>query len=543
MAYAPILTDAQIARIGVLAKERQVIAGEILYEPNDPTPPVFLVLSGGLRIIALIGGEERTVTTYTAGQFSGELLMIAGRRSIYKCQVIEAGTLLELSAINLRSLIARDAELNEIFMKAFLARRVSLQEKGQGNVTVIGSRYSARTLAIRQFLGRDGHPFAYIDLDSDEAAQEFLDRFGIETADIPVVVCNGNIVLRNPAPKQLAAALGFNSQIDDTKVRDLIVVGAGPAGLAAAVYAASEGLDVLVIDSRAAGGQAGSSSKIENYLGFPAGVSGGELAARAIAQSEKFGAQIMVMRTVGRLNCAQRPFQLMLDGGQSIYARTVVLATGAEYNRPAIANLDEFTGCGIYYSATFMEAQFCTDEAVVVIGGGNSAGQAAVYLAQNAKKVHLLVRGANLAATMSRYLIQRIEENPQIEVHHSTEINELRGEGHLECVSWLDKTSGETSTHPIRHVFIMAGASPKTEWLGGCLALDRKGFILTGRDVETGAKPIPWPLARQPSMLETSIPGVFGVGDARSGNVKRVASAVGEGSIVVHLVHQVLAEG
>ena len=547
MAYAPILTGAQIARIRMLAKERLIQAEEVLYQPGDPTPPVFVVLSGSLRIIAVIAGQEQTVTTYAAGQFSGELLMIAGRRSIYKCQATEAGLLLELSASHLRALIARDAELNEIFMKAFLARRVSLQEKGQGNVTVIGSRYSAGTLAIREFLARDGHPFAYIDLDSDEAAQEFLDRFGIVTTEIPVVLCSGNVVLRHPSPKQLAAALGFNSQIDDTKVRDLIVIGGGPAGLAAAVYAASEGLDVLVIEKRAAGGQAASSSKIENYLGFPAGVSGGELAASAIAQAEKFGAQIMVTRAVEQLNCAQRPYKVKLDDGQWISARTIVLATGAEYNRPAVAHLDRYIGSGIYFSATFMEAQFCAREEVIVIGGGNSAGQAAVFLAQNTRKVHLLVRGLNLADTMSRYLIQRIEENPLIEVHTSTEITELRGDDHLAGVSWVaqksaDKTSGEVSVREIRHVFVMAGASPKTVWLAGCLALDPKGFILTGRDVETCVAPLPWSLARPPRMLESSIPGVFAVGDARAGNVKRVASAVGEGSIVVHLVHEALAE-
>src|SRR5271168_1279100 len=290
MSYAPKLTAEQISRIAPLARERQVRAEEILYQPNDATPPVFVVLSGAIRIIALIAGEEHTVTTYTAGQFSGELLMIAGRRSIYKCQAVLASTLLELSANNLRALIARDAELNDIFMKTFLARRVSLQEKGQGNVTVLGSHYSAGTLAIREFLARDGHPFTYIDLDSDEAAQAFLDRFGVGIAEIPVVICNGDVVLRNPSPKQLAEALGFNSQIDEAKVRDLIIVGAGPAGLAAAVYAASEGLDVLMVESSAPGGQAASSSKIENYLGFPTGLSGDKLATRAITQAQKFGA-------------------------------------------------------------------------------------------------------------------------------------------------------------------------------------------------------------------------------------------------------------
>lgn len=542
MSYAPILTEAQIARIRPFAEARQVSAGQVLYQPDDDTPPVFVVLSGAITIVAVAAGEERIITIYGAGQFSGELLMIAGRRSIYKCRAAEAGTLLELSAANLRMLIRRDAELSEIFMKAFLARRISLQETGQGNVLVLGSRFSANTLAIREFLTRDGHPFTYIDLDSDQMAQELLDRFGVCTADVPIVICNNALVLRNPSARAVAEALGFNRQIDDSTVRDLVIVGAGPAGLAAAVYAASEGLDVLVIERRAAGGQAGSSSKIENYLGFPTGLSGNDLASRAIAQAEKFGAQIMITRAVQRLSCERRPYEVWLDDGETILARTIILATGAEYNKPALANLDAFTGTGVYYNATFMEAQFCASETVIVIGGGNSAGQAAVFLSQHASSVHLLVRGAGLADTMSRYLIQRIEENPRIHMHASTELNALKGDGHLECVSWIDKVSGAISTYPIRHVFVMAGASPKTDWLSGCVALDSKGFILTGRDMGAGEEPVPWPLRRPPFMLESSIPGIFAVGDARSGNVKRVASAVGEGSIAVHLVHQALAE-
>jgi thioredoxin reductase (NADPH) len=542
VSYAPVLTAAQIERIRLLAKARDVSVGEVLYEPNDDTPPAFIVISGSIQIVAVGGGEERIVTTYTAGQFSGELLMISGRRSIYRCQVVEAGTLLELSARDLRKLIARDADLSDIFMKAFLARRLSLRDTGQGNVVVLGSKYSADTLALREFLTRDGHPFTYFDLDSDPTTQELLDRFGVSNSDIPVVICNNSLVLRNPRPNQLAASLGFNCNIDDSQVRDLVIVGAGPAGLAAAVYAASEGLDVLVVERAAPGGQAGSSSKIENYLGFPTGVSGHELADRAIAQSEKFGAQIMVAHSAERLNCNQRPYRVTLDDGQEIQARTIVLATGAQYNKPSLPKLENFTGRGIYYNATFMEAQLCTDEDVVVIGGGNSAGQAAVFLSQNTTGVTMLVRSKSLADTMSRYLIQRIEENPSIEVHYSNELTSVEGDGHLEQVSWIDRDSQAISTRQIRHVFVMTGASPKTDWLTGCVSLDGKGFVLTGRDLEIVAPPIPWPLSRPPYMLETSLPGVFVVGDARSGNVKRVASAVGEGSIVVHMVHQALAE-
>jgi thioredoxin reductase (NADPH) len=542
MSYAPILADDQISRIRPFARVRNVVSEEILYEPNDDTPPVYVVLSGMIRIVAVAGMEERIVTSYGIGQFSGELIIVSGRRSIYRCQVTNSGTLLELSAPGLRTLIGKDAELSEIFMKAFLARRLSLQEKGQGNVAVLGSRYSANTLAIREFLTRDGHPFAYLDLDSDEMAQEMLDRFGVGLADIPVVICNASKVLRNPTPKEVAECLGFNRNIDDSTVRDVLVIGAGPAGLAAAVYAASEGLDVLVVEKDAAGGQAGSSSRIENYLGFPVGLSGQDLAARAIAQAEKFGARIMVARAVHAIHCDSRPYNVVLGDGERIFTRTIVIATGAQYNKPDVPNLEAFTGKGVYYNATFMEAQLCASEKVIVIGGGNSAGQAAVFLAQNAAGVQMLVRGSCLADTMSRYLIKRIEENPRISVDCSSEITALEGEEHLERVSWLERVTDRRRTQPIRHVFVMAGASPKTEWLAGCIALDAKGFILTGRDLERAVPPVAWPLLRPPHMLETSLPGVFAVGDARSGNVKRVASAVGEGSIVVHLVHQALAE-
>jgi thioredoxin reductase (NADPH) len=542
MSYAPILSAAEIERIRVFAQPKMVTAGQILYQPGDETPPVFVVLSGSIRILALAGGEEQLVTSYSVGQFSGELLMISGRKSIYRCQAIEDGTLLELSAKDLRTLIAKDAELSEVFMKAFLARRLSLKEHGHGNVVILGSRYSAATLAAREFLARDGHPFTYLDLDVDHLAQELLDRFGVSPADIPVVICNGSTVLRKPAPRQIAECLGFNSNIDDSQLRDLVVVGAGPAGLAAAVYGASEGLDVLVIEKAAPGGQAGSSSKIENYLGFPTGLSGHELAASALAQSEKFGAQIMVTRAVTRLDCDNRPYRVHLDNGQSIPARSIVLATGAQYNRPILANIDVFSGKGIYYNATSMEAQLCKGEQVIVIGGGNSAGQAAVFLAQNVAGVKMLVRSNSLAQTMSRYLIQRIEENPLIQLNYCSELTSLQGNDHLEQASWTNKDSGQATTESIRHVFVMAGASPQTQWLSACVSLDSKGFVLTGRDLEDVVPPIPWTLKRRPLMLETSLPGVFTVGDARSGNVKRVASAVGEGSIVISLVHQVLGE-
>jgi thioredoxin reductase (NADPH) len=381
-----------------------------------------------------------------------------------------------------------------------------------------------------------------VDLDTDKTSQALLDHFQVKLEEIPVVICMGRSVLRNPSLQELADCLGLNSAVDQTQLRDLIIVGAGPSGLAAAVYAASEGLNVLVVETATPGGQAGSSSKIENYLGFSTGLSGQELAARAIAQTEKFGAKMMVAHSVARLDCDKRPYKVILDNGNRLPARAVVIATGAQYNKPRISNLEQFEGQGIYYGATYMESQLCEQEAIIVVGGGNSAGQAAVFLAQTASKVHMLVRSGQLSDTMSRYLIQRIEENSTIEVHYKTEIVGLAGDGHLEQVTWRDKSTGQTAVHDIRHVFVMAGASPRTDWLRGCVALDDKGFILTGRDLDAVTEAPVWTLGRAPQMLETSLPGVFAVGDVRSGNVKRVASAVGEGAIAIHLVHRALAD-
>jgi len=353
-------------------------------------------------------------------------------------------------------------------------------------------------------------------------------------------------VLRNPTPLEVADCLGLNNPVDESQVRDVIVVGGGPSGLAAAVYAASEGLNVLVIETNAPGGQAGSSSKIENYLGFPTGISGFELAARALNQAQKFGAEMMVAHDVVRLHCDRRPYQIELDNGQKLTTRTVVIASGAQYNKPDLPNRGKFEGVGVYYGATNMEAPLCEGEEVVVVGGGNSAGQAAVYLSEKAKHLYMLVRSGQLAETMSRYLLDRIEGNPKITVQYNSEIVGLDGDWHLENVQWRNKTTGEVSTCPIRHLFLMTGAVPNTTWLKDCLALDSKGFIITGQDLQTsgnGNSKTLWPASRPPYLLETSLPGVFAAGDVRSGNVKRVASAVGEGSISVHLVHRVLAEG
>jgi thioredoxin reductase (NADPH) len=540
------LNEAQTSRIRVVGKVRKVEPGEILFQPNDTNIPFFVMLSASMEIVQPDLDGERSIVQHGPGEFTGEMAMISGGRCLVRGRITGAGEVLEVSPDGLRSLVAKDAELGEIFMRAFILRRIVLISHGYGNVILMGSRHSANTLRLREFLTRNAHPYTYIDLDTDKDAQTMLDRFDVKLSEIPVIVCNvKNAVLRNPTPQKLADCLGFNANVDYDQIRDVIIVGAGPSGLAAAVYAASEGLDALVIETEAPGGQAGSSSKIENYLGFPTGVSGQELANRAIAQAQKFGAKMMVGHGVVRLDCGKRPYGIVLDNDSRLSARAVIISTGAQYNKPQFDNLIQFEGRGVYYGATFMESQLCEGDDVVVVGGANSAGQAAVFLSQTARKVYMLVRRNGLAETMSRYLIQRISENPAIELHCNTEIVGLEGNAQLERVAWLDKSTGQTSTHDIGHVFIMTGASPRTEWLQGCVVLDDKGFILTGRDLDAipakSTAPA-WPLKRGPQMLETSLPAVFAVGDVRSGNVKRVASAVGEGAIAVHLVHRVLAE-
>jgi thioredoxin reductase (NADPH) len=540
----PVLTPAQIDRIRPYGSVRAVRAGEIIFEQGQMGMPCYVVLSGKLNIVMARLDGEHVFATHGPGNFSGDMVMISGTGSLARGRVAESGEFLVVPIDALRSLIGKDAELSDIFMRAYIQRRLALIAGGIGNVIILGSRHSANTLRLREFLTRNAHPHAYVDLDSDTAAQELLDRFNVKIDEIPVVICSGHAVQRNPTTQQLAQCLGLSGRVDEAHILDVAIVGAGPAGLAAAVYAASEGLDAAVIEGELPGGQAGSSSKIENYLGFPTGVSGLELTRRSVAQAEKFGAQMMVGERVVKLNCDQRPYQLTLENGKVLQARSIIIAAGAQYNTPNIANLRQFEGNGIYYAATFMEAQLCGGEEAIVIGGGNSAGQAAVFLAESAQKVYMLVRGKTLSATMSRYLTQRIATHPKIELHLESELVALEGDSHLEGVTWLDRSSGERTTRNIRHVFVMAGASPRCDWLRGCVALDKQGFILTGRDLDPVLADAPqkWPLSRPPEMLETSLPAVFAVGDIRSGNVKRVASAVGEGSISIHLVHRALAE-
>jgi len=539
----PRLTEKQVARIAAHGRERTTTPGEVLVEVGDRAVPCFVVVTGVVEAVRPSDAGDTLIVRHHTGQFSGEANMITGRRAIARLRVSEPGTLIELTREQLLTVIQNDAELSEIMMRAFILRRLSLIARDLGDVVVVGSMHSAGTLRVSEFLTRNGHPFHYVDLDRDRDAQELLDRFQIGSVEIPVVICHGKTVLRDPTNARIADCLGFNEAIDRSHVVDLVIVGAGPAGLAAAVYGASEGLDVLVLESSSPGGQAGSSSKIENYLGFPTGISGLDLTGRAYAQALKFGARLLVTTGATRLTCDGQRYSVDTGEGDPVQARAVIIASGAEYRKPALERLSEFEGAGIYYGATPMEARLCAGEEVAIVGGGNSAGQAAVFLASTARRVHMLVRGAGLADTMSRYLIRRIEENPGIVLRTHTKIVRLEGSGALERVTWRDDESAMTESHDLRHVFMMTGAAPNTRWLDRCIALDDKGFVKTGPALSpedlTSAK---WPLARPPYLLETSRPRIFAVGDVRSGNVKRVASAVGEGSIAVAFVHQALRQ-
>ena len=537
----PTLTPQQVARIAAHGRRRATTRGELLAEVGDKAVPFFVVVAGEVEGLSPGDAGETLIVRLQAGQFSGEANMISGRGAIARLRVSEPGEVLHVDREQLLALIQTDVELSEILMRAFILRRVALIANDLGDVVVIGSTHSSGTLRVKEFLTRNGHPFHTLDLDRDRDAQELLDRFQVTVADVPVVICRGRTVLRNPTNPQIADCLGFNDEIDRSHVCDVVIVGAGPAGLAAAVYGASEGLDVLVFESNVPGGQAGSSSRIENYLGFPTGISGLDLTGRAYAQAQKFGARVVVAKGATRLACDGRQYTVHIDDGPPIPARAVIIATGAEYRKPALENLSAFEGAGVYFGATRMEAQLCVGEEVVVVGGGNSAGQAAVFLAATAHRVHMLVRGPGLADTMSRYLIRRIEENPAIVLRTHTEVVALEGNGALERVRWRQSTTGEIESHDISHVFMMTGAVPNTRWLDGCIVLDEKGFVKTGPDLSADELArAAWPLTRPPYLLETSRPSIFAVGDVRGGNVKRVASAVGEGSIAIAFVHQVL---
>ncbi|HWZ85924.1 MAG TPA: FAD-dependent oxidoreductase [Thermoanaerobaculia bacterium] len=536
----PTLTPTQVGRIAALGQKRPVARGEILVKVGDPGDGFFVVTRGRLDIMRK--GDEFVIPCLE-GQFTGESSALSGRPVLVDVRAAGDGEVLVMNREQLLALVQTDGEIGEIVMRAFILRRVELIANGFGDVVLLGSSHNPGTLNVREFLTRNGHPHTYVDVDRDPGTQELLDHFHVGVADVPVLICRGTVVLRNPSNAEIAGCLGFNEGVDTERIRDLVVVGAGPAGLAAAVYGASEGLDALVLESNVPGGQAGSSSRIENYLGFPTGVSGQELASRAYVQAQKFGADLVVARGATRLSCARRPFAVETEDGGRVSARAIIIATGARYRRLPLENLSDFEGNGVYYAATFVESQLCREDEVIVVGGGNSAGQAAVFLAATARKVFLVVRAEGLEESMSRYLIRRIEQNPQIQLLARTQVVGLEGVSELERVRCRDEKTGREDTLPIRHVFVMTGAIPSTGWLRGCLALDEGGFIKTGPDLTPeDLAEAHWPFTRPPYLLETSLPGVFAVGDVRAGSIKRVASAVGEGSIAVAFVHRALHE-
>src|SRR5437660_969046 len=538
----PTLTSVQIERVATHGRRRAVRSGEVLVEQGDRAIPFFVVISGELEAVRPTSATETLISVFSAGQFTAAINTLSGRRAMARSRARQDGEVIHLDRESLLALVQTDAELSEVLMRAFILRRVELLAQGIGDATLLGSSHSADTLRIKEFFTRNGHPYTYIDLERDADVQSLLDHFRVSVAETPVVICRGETVLRNPPHPEIANCLGFNEAVDETRLRDLVIVGAGPAGLASAVYGASEGLDVLVVETYSPGGQAGSSSRIENYLGFPAGISGNELAGRAYTQAQKFGAQ-MLLTTGTRLACDRKPYQIELEDGTRIPARAIVIATGAKYRKLPLENLSRFEGAGIYYGATFVEAQVCSGEDVMVVGGGNAAGQAAVFLAESTKHVYIVVRASGLIGTMSKYLIRRSEQTADITVLVHTELVGLDGIDHLERVTVRNTQTGKTEEKNITHVFVITVAKPKNAWLNALIVLDNKGFIKTGPDLSyeelSGAR---WPLSRRPYLLETSLPGVFAAGDVRAGNVKRVASSVGEGSIAISFVHQLLRE-
>ena len=542
----PKLDERQLALLAQYGVQRSYPAGTTLFSTGDRHIPMFVVLKGGVDIVGHTPcGEEQLIVTLGPGNFSGEVGQLAGRAAIASARARENSDVLAIEERELRALIVANAELSELMMRAFILRRMALIDSRRGDVTVIGShRTSDNTLRLRQFLTRNAHPHEYLDVEGDAFAAAFVERFGIGAAELPVVALADGDILHNPSNLELADRLGLGPDRIDGRHFDVAVIGAGPAGLAAAVYAASEGLRVVVFDAKAPGGQAGTSSRIENYFGFPTGITGQALAGRGFVQAQKFGAEVAIPRKVLTLECAKESgISIGLDGGETVTARSLIIASGARYRKLTLHNLEQYEGRGIYYAASFMESQLCSGQEVIVVGGGNSAGQAAVFLSDHASHVHVLVRASGLAASMSNYLVQRIHATRNITLHTETELVELIGNDELERVRWRHRDA--TEEHPIAHVFLFCGADPNTTWAQktGCIALDPTGFVKTGGDL-TAAElaAAEWPLARPPYRLETNRPGIFAVGDVRFGSVKRVAAAVGEGSMAIQLVHAFLEE-
>ncbi|MDB5617165.1 FAD-dependent oxidoreductase [Tardiphaga sp.] len=534
----PELTGAEIERIRRFGEVRHFQDGELLFETGKPGPGMFVVLAGHVAITQRDGlGHITPVADQGAGQFIAEIGQLSGRMALVDAYAEGAVETLLIQPERLRALLVAEADLGERIMRAMILRRVNLIQGGVGGPVLIGAGNTADVVRLQGFLTRNGYPHHLLDPASDKDAADLVARTAPSLQDLPLVVVADGTVLRNPSVPELARAMGMIGHIEKGKLYDVAIIGAGPAGLSTAVYAASEGLTVAVCDLRAFGGQAGASARIENYLGFPTGISGIALTARAFNQAQKFGADIMIPVAVQSLDCKRTDgaFALALDGGDTLHARAVVVASGARYRRPEIERLADYEGRGVWYWASPIEARLCKAQEVILVGGGNSAGQAAVYLASQASKVHMVIRGGGLGSSMSRYLIERIEATPNIELVFNTEVVSLAGTGDsgLDRVELRSRLSGERSTMDIRNLFLFVGADPATGWLEDCgMALDRGGFVITG--TPSGERSVP--------ALETSVPGVFAVGDVRSGSVKRVGGAIGEGAQVVAALHGFLGD-
>jgi thioredoxin reductase (NADPH) len=528
----PRLSEDQLELLAGQGRRRPTEPDEVLFDQGDVGYDFFVVLAGTVAIFADRGtAAEQLIAVHGRGRFLGELSLLSGQPAFFTAVVQEPGEVLQVPPQRLLQIVSQDAALGDLVLRAYLLRRELLSGIGAG-LKVVGSRFSADTRRLRDFAARNRLPHRWIDLERDPAAEALLGRLGVAPEETPVVLW-GERVLRNPSNAELAAALGLRATRTPAAVGDLVVVGAGPAGLAATVYGASEGLTTVALDGVATGGQAGTSSKIENYLGFPSGISGAELAERAAIQARKFGAGIAVGSSATRLERRDGGYAIGLDDGTTLQTRALVIATGARYRKLAVERLQRFEGAGVYYAATFMEARLCVGDAVAVVGGGNSAGQAALFLARHARSVQLLLRHRDLGRDMSRYLADRIERTAAIEVLPETEVRELLGEDALEGVVVEHTPSGERRRLDVGELFVFIGAAPCTDWLAGEVALDEGGYVLTGPDAAPAASP-----GEAPRLLETSLPGVLAAGDVRSSSVKRVASAVGEGSMSVRLVHE-----
>ena len=539
----PTLADDQIEFLRRYGEVRKIEPGQVLFREGDRSYDFIVILEGEVEIVDNFEGEARTIAVHGACRFLGEMNMLTGQ-SVYLSAVMrESGEVLAIPPEKLKAIITEEPTLSDIILKAFLARRSVLMRVGTG-LRIVGSRRSKDALRLREFAVRNRLPHRWIELEEDGGAEALLGRFGVQPQETPVAIWLGEKVLKNPSNAELARTIGLDVDTSREQMYEIIVVGAGPAGLAAAVYGASEGLATLSLEAVALGGQAGTSSRIENYLGFPAGLSGAELASRALVQADKFGARITVPQEAVGLRRENNHYRVTLSEGGEVAGRSVIVATGARYRRLDIPRLERFEGVSVHYAATEAEAQMCRGNEVAVVGGGNSAGQAAVFLADRVAKVYLLIRGGDLGKSMSRYLIDRIEKTDNIELLSHIGVRELMGDGALEGVVVEDNRSGERRILRARALFVFIGAEANTGWLKGTIALDERGFVPTGRTLDRCALDSQaWNgLSREPFMLESSQPGIFAVGDVRSGSVKRVASAVGEGSMAVRFVHQYLAE-